>query len=82
MTDEAPEFLSVDMVRCAGHGICALAAPERIALDAWGFAHVDPAPVTDRRSRRHAVRAVRACPRKALRLNRMPDAAPRPTVGS
>ena len=83
--------LGVDMVRCAGHGICAWVFPDRVSLDEWGFAHVDPTPVTGRGSVRRARRAERACPRRALLVgsaaqnpasptNRVPLAPVRPTV--
>ena len=76
--------VAVDMVRCDGHGICAWLFPERIRLDEWGFAHVDPTPVTGADARR-ARRAVRACPRQALTVTAAPLVAapvapPRPTV--
>jgi ferredoxin len=70
--------VGVDMVRCAGHGICAWLLPERIGLDEWGFAHVDGQPVTGRSDRRRARRAERACPKKALLVTPVPPA--RPTV--
>lgn len=73
--------VTVDMVRCAGHGICALVLPERIRLDEWGFAHVDPTPVTGRSTAR-ARRAARACPRRALSVNDAVPARQAPTVSS
>lgn len=60
--------LNVDMVRCDGHGICAWIFPDRVDLDEWGFALVDPAPIASSRQLRAARRAVRACPRRALTL--------------
>jgi ferredoxin len=83
--------VGVDMVRCAGHGICAWVFPDRVSLDEWGFAQVDPTPVADRGGVRRAGRAERACPRRALLVtsapanpatpaNRPAPAAPRPTV--
>jgi ferredoxin len=77
---DPPVSVSVDMVRCAGHGICAWLFPDRVALDEWGFAHVDPDVVTDARDRRRARRATRACPRRALQVNSVPTPPPRPTV--
>jgi len=68
MTDEVAQSLAVDMVRCDGHGICAWLFPDRISLDEWGFAWVDPTPLATRRQRRAARAAVRACPRRALTL--------------
>jgi ferredoxin len=81
-----PVALSVDMVRCTGHGICAWLFPERVDLDEWGFAHVDPTPVTAAADVRKARRAERACPRRALAVTpaaapaTAPSAAGRPTV--
>jgi ferredoxin len=78
MTSTASDVaLAVDMVRCAGHGICAWVFPDRIRLDEWGFAQIDPTPVTDDGGRRRARRAAKACPRQALLLN---PASVRPTV--
>lgn len=74
-----PATVAVDMVRCAGHGICAWVFPDRIRLDEWGFAHVDPTPVAGPATAR-AKRAVRACPRRALSMNDAPAASPAPTV--
>jgi ferredoxin len=82
MTDGRADVLGVDMVRCAGHGICSLVFPDRVALDEWGFAQVDATPLTTRRDRKRAVRAARACPRRALLLNGAPVAERRPTVES
>jgi len=77
-----PVTLSVDMVRCGGHGICAWLFPERVTLDEWGFAHVDGDAVTDRGEQRRARHAQRACPRRALQVNGVPTSAPGPTVSS
>jgi ferredoxin len=61
--------LSVDMVACAGHGLCADLLPELVELDEWGYpillAHDVPPELAS-----HARRAVRACPTLALRLQR------------
>jgi ferredoxin len=75
-----PVSVSVDMVRCTGHGICAWVFPQRVDLDEWGFAHVDPAPVADRSDVRRARRAERACPRRALSVHAASPAPTRPTV--
>lgn len=75
-----PVAVSVDMVRCTGHGICAWVFPERVGLDEWGFAHIDPTPVSDASEVRRARRAERACPRRALAVNPGPVAPGRPTV--
>jgi ferredoxin len=72
--------VTVDPVRCAGHGLCALLLEERIELDAWGFPKVDPAPVPDGRGARRARQAARACPRQALVLIVTAEDATRSTV--
>lgn len=60
--------LTFDASRCDGYGMCAVVFPERISLDNWGYADVDPAPLTDPAAVRRAERAVRCCPRRALGL--------------
>ena len=63
------EALSIDRIRCDGHGLCAELLPEVIALDDWGYpiikAGTIPAGLAE-----HARRAVDACPVLALRLAR------------
>jgi ferredoxin len=66
MTEAVAGSLAVDMVRCEGHGICAWLFPERVGLDDWGYAWVDPEPLATPGQRRAARAAVRACPRRAL----------------
>lgn len=66
----------VDFTKCTGRGLCAELLPERVTLDDWGYPMVDDAPVTGSLLR-HAKRAVSACPALALRLERVPGAAPR-----
>jgi len=61
--------LVVDPVRCEGHGICTLFFSERVDLDEWGYAAVDPAPFVDPQLVRRARRAVNACPERALMLD-------------
>ena len=58
----------VDGSKCDGHGICALVLPERISLDAWGYACVEDDPIEDTRTLARAKRAVNACPVQALAL--------------
>ena len=60
--------LVVDGSKCDGRGICALVIPERISLDVWGYANVDPSALEDARLIARARRAVRACPAQALTL--------------
>lgn len=75
MSSRTAELLTVDMVKCDGHGICALLFADRVQLDEWGFAWVDPAPIVTNRQHRAARAAVRACPRRALALTPVPAAA-------
>ncbi len=61
--------LHLDGARCDGHGICAVCCPERIYLDAWGYAVTSPSPLHEgERSLARARRAVAACPAGALAL--------------
>ena len=57
--------LRVDPIACDGHGLCAELFPERISLDDWGFPIVDPTPISSALER-HARRAIRQCPTRAL----------------
>ncbi len=59
--------LRVDPIACEGHGLCAELFPERVTLDDWGFPIIDDSPVPAGLER-HARRAVRECPKLALRL--------------
>jgi ferredoxin len=59
--------LRVDPIACDGHGICAELFPEWIRLDDWGYPIVEPRPVPVALAA-HAERAVRECPKLALRL--------------
>jgi ferredoxin len=68
----APVSLAVDMATCAAHGICAHVMAERVTLDPWGFAIVDPSTLDTARLVRKARRAARACPARALRLASAP----------
>lgn len=79
MTTESPPSrvaatLTVDWLRCAGHGVCAAAFAERVRLDDWGFPDGVPTrgtPIAP--DERDAARlAVRSCPAAALRLHREP----------
>jgi len=75
MRQHADQMLAVDMVKCDGHGICAWLFPDRVGLDDWGYAWVDSAPLQTPSQRRAVRAAVRACPRRALTLMPVPDAA-------
>lgn len=61
--------LRLDPIACDGHGLCAEILPEWIALDDWGYPIVDGRPVPQQLEE-HARRAVKECPRIALRLDR------------
>ena len=64
-------IVTVDRIRCDGFGTCAQLLPERVHLDEWGYPIIDQAPVSGE-VRRHAKRAVAACPRLALTLAKAP----------
>lgn len=59
--------LRVDPIACDGRGLCAEIAPELVTLDDWGFPIVagDAVPPG---WMVHARKAVRLCPKLALRL--------------
>lgn len=59
--------IRIDPVACEGVGICAHVAPDLIGLDPWGYPVISPDPQVERADLRQASRAVRACPRRALR---------------
>jgi ferredoxin len=61
------KLLRVDPIACDGHGLCAELLPEWIELDDWGYPIVDGRPVP-RGLEEHARRAVKECPKLALRL--------------
>ncbi len=63
-------LIRVDPIACDGHGLCADLLPERIDLDEWGYPVVHRIPVTGDEAG-HARRAVAACPKLALRLERV-----------
>jgi ferredoxin len=63
-------LIKVDAIACDGHGLCADLLPERIDLDEWGYPVVDANVVTGGQVA-HARRAVAACPKLALRLERV-----------
>ena len=74
--------VTVDPVRCAAHGLCAVILDEHVSLDEWGFPVVDATAVVERRLVRRARRAARACPRRALLLNQVPLPETASTVSS
>ena len=63
------ERLAVDPIRCDAYGHCAELVPELVSLDEWGYPMIRAEDVPAG-LRREARRAVAACPRLALRLDR------------
>ncbi|WP_197672143.1 ferredoxin [Alloactinosynnema sp. L-07] len=61
------QHLKVDMIVCDAHGVCAELVPEVVSLDEWGYPVVSSAPVPAT-AVKHARKAVKLCPRLALRL--------------
>ncbi len=59
--------LRIDPIACDGHGLCAELFPERIELDDWGYPIINPDPVSPGLEA-HARRAIKECPKLALRL--------------
>lgn len=62
--------LRVDPVACDAFGFCADLLPERVTLDEWGYPIVDGTPVEPGLVAL-ATRAADACPRRALRLEKV-----------
>ncbi len=62
-----PGRLLIDPVACDGVGMCAHLAPSLIELDPWGYP-VIPTETVDGADARAAGRAVRGCPKLALRF--------------
>lgn len=59
--------LRVDPIACEAVGLCAHLAPGVVDLDRWGYPVIGPVTPADREAAR---RAVRACPRQALWLEK------------
>jgi ferredoxin len=59
--------LRLDPIACDGHGLCAELFPEWIELDDWGYPIIDARPVPDSLAE-HARRAIKECPKLALRF--------------
>ncbi len=66
--------LRVNPIQCDGYGLCADIFPEHVQLDEWGYPMIDAAPFGDQLVRQ-ARRAVRACPRLALVVDKVPEQA-------
>ena len=73
--------LQLDPIACDGHGLCAELFPERIELDDWGYPIIDPRPVP-RELEGHARRAIKECPKLALRFAAVSTQAARPNISS
>lgn len=67
MTDERSLRLVVDPIACDAHGLCAELFPERVTVDDWGYPLIDSRPIP-KHLEPEAERAVRECPKLALRL--------------
>jgi len=63
------ERLRVNPIACDGSGLCAELLPEMIQLDEWGYPILDAEPVPPEHEG-NARRAVSACPKLALFLQR------------
>jgi len=59
--------LSIDRIKCDGHGLCAELLPEIIRLDDWGYPIIAAGPVPGGTAPL-AQRAVASCPVLALAL--------------
>jgi ferredoxin len=60
--------IDVDPAACDGFGYCAEILPDLLSLDEWGFPVVDRADIPEDLVRA-ATKAVRLCPRRALRVS-------------
>ena len=61
--------ISIDRVKCDGHGLCAEILPELIRMDDWGYPIVAAGPVPERLMPL-AERAMADCPVLAIALRR------------
>lgn len=61
--------MSIDRIKCDGHGLCAELLPELIRLDDWGYPIIASGPIPERLMPL-AQRAVATCPVLALALRR------------
>ena len=75
----AEHTLVLDPIRCDGHGLCHLAAPDLIGLDEWGYPLLPGAGLRASISpsdRAAARAAVDSCPVLALHLERQSKTTP------
>ncbi len=61
--------MTIDRIKCDGHGLCAELLPELIRLDDWGYPIIAQGPIPERLAPL-AQRAVATCPVLALALRR------------
>jgi ferredoxin len=62
--------LRLDPIECDGHGLCAELFPEWIQTDDWGYPIIDDRPIPSNLEV-HARRAIKECPKLALRFATM-----------
>lgn len=72
--------LYLDGERVGGCGIGVSRFPQRITLDEWGYAIIDPDPIDSELDLQRARQAVRACPEGVLELLSIRSAPRRPGV--
>jgi ferredoxin len=63
--------MTIDRIKCDGHGLCAELLPELIRQDDWGYPIIARGPIPERLAT-IAQRAVDNCPVLALALRRTP----------
>ena len=68
--------VQVDPIACDAYGYCAELLPERVTLDEWGYPMVDGSPLPAELVG-VATRAAKACPRRAVLLQRVAAAGRR-----
>lgn len=61
--------VSIDRIKCDGHGLCAEILPELIRLDDWGYPIIAPGPIPEQLMPL-AQRAMADCPVLAIALRR------------
>ena len=66
--------MKIDWIACDGFGVCAIAAPDLVDLDDWGYPIVDGDEAIPDELLPQARRAVKDCPRLAISLTRPPAA--------
>lgn len=69
MGEKTKVTLGVDMIACAGHGVCAELLAEWVRLDDWGYPIIRTEPIPPELMAR-ARWAVANCPALALKLRK------------